>query len=70
MGSNGSKRVRGSVWSSDKKNHFTAAVGSYRYNSKDDRYFVLTSKRNGKTRSYESPQAALADGWKIIEAAK
>lgn len=57
-------RVRGSIWIS-KSN--VKAVGSYAYafREKHDRFFVLTYV-TGKTKVYESPEAAKADGWKIL----
>lgn len=55
-------RVRGSIWIS-KSN--VKAVGSYAFRAKHDRFFVLTYV-TGKTKVYESPEAAKADGWKIL----
>ena len=65
------KRVRGSVWENTaKKEGFTTSVGSYEYRSAGDRHFVLTSVSTGKTRVYESPQAAKDAGWVIVEHGK
>lgn len=63
--------VRGSTWKHiSKKAGYSQSIGSYSYQGAkklygNDRYFVLTSIRTGKTRTYESPQAAIKDGWSI-----
>lgn len=67
MGKSKAERVRGSIW---KKRGQKPSVGSYKYQGAkklygNDRYFLLTPITNGKTRAYESPQAAMKDGWKI-----
>lgn len=58
---------RGSVWkNSSKKKGFGLSIGSYDYRTDGDRFFVLTNNRTGKTRIYESPAAAIRDGWFIV----
>lgn len=65
-------RVRGSTWkNTHKKKGYSQSIGSYAYQGAkklygNDRYFVLTAISTGKTRTYESPQAAEADGWSIV----
>jgi hypothetical protein len=61
-------RIRGSVWqNSQKKKGYSSSTGAYAFRSSGDRYFVLTSVRSGKTRVYESPRAAMTDGWFIVK---
>ncbi len=70
--------ARGSIWQNkSKKSGFGKSRGAYGYSKgnepqiKDgDRYFILTSLRSGKTRVYESPQAAMRDGWYIVQHGK
>lgn len=63
--------VRGSVWNnSSKKKGFSKAIGSYGYNAKGDRFFKLTVIVSGKTRVYESPAAAMREGWFIVTKGK
>lgn len=64
MGNFKKKRIRGSVWKhSSKKKGYGLSFGSHN-KRKGDRYFVLTAIKTGKTRVYESYQAAKSDGWK------
>jgi hypothetical protein len=63
-------RQRGSVWT-NKKRGFKPSVGSYQYHGAkkrfgNDRFFLLTASKPRKTRAYESPQAAIRDGWFIF----
>lgn len=63
--------ARGSVWQNkQKKAGFGASVGSYEYFTSGDRLFKLTSIRTKKTRVYESPNAAMRDGWYITQHGK
>lgn len=58
-----SKRVRGSIWKHpSKKKGFGMSIGAYSL-KKGDRHFVLKPVNGGRTRVYESPQAAKNDGW-------
>ena len=62
---------RGSVWANNsKKKGYSQSVGSYGYSKAGDRFFKLTSSKDGKTRVYESPDAAEADGWFIVKRGK
>lgn len=64
-------KARGSVWGNkSKKKGFTQSIGSYGYSKAGDRFFKLTSISKGKTRVYESPDAAQDDGWFIIKHGK
>lgn len=64
-------RTRGSIWQNNsKKAGYTLSVGSYGYKANGDRHFVLTAVKTGKTRVYESPHAAIADGWFIVKPGK
>lgn len=63
------KRVRGSVWTNETK-RFQDSVGSYFFTAPGDRAFMLTAIKTGVTRVYESPAAATADGWRIIQRRK
>lgn len=57
---------RASIYKNDsKKKGFSASRGGYKWNSAGDRYFTLTSLKNGKTRAYESQAAAGRDGWYV-----
>lgn len=63
--------VRGSVWNnSSKKKGFSNSIGSYGFNAKGDRFFKLTAVKDGTTRVYESPQAAMREGWFIVKPGK
>ncbi len=63
--------ARGSIWQNkSKKSGFGKSVGSYGCDGNGDRHFVLTSVRSGRTRVYESPQAAERDGWYIVQKGK
>lgn len=63
----GQKRVRGSVWENTKKKKgYPVSVGSYFFTGPRDRAFKLTPLKGGKSRVYESPDAAMDDGWLII----
>lgn len=65
------KRIRGSIWkNSGKRSGFVKSHGSYEYRKAGDRMFVLTAVRSGRTKVYESPDAAERDGWYIAEPAK
>lgn len=58
--------ARGSIWkNSGKRKGFSKSIGSYGYRKSGDRYFVLTALKSGKSRVYESPEAAKRDGWYI-----
>lgn len=58
--------TRANIYKHDsKKKGFSASRGSYEYRKAGDRYFVLRALRTGKTRSYESPSAAIRDGWYV-----
>lgn len=60
------RKPRGSTWkNSGKKAGFSKSIGSYKYIGKGDRMFCLTAISNGKTKVYESPKAAMRDGWFI-----
>jgi hypothetical protein len=64
-------RVRGSTWkNTTKKRGYGESVGSYDFRTKGDRYFVLTVIKTGKTRVYESAEAAKSDGWIVTEIGK
>ena len=64
-------KARGSVWANNsKKKGFTNSIGSYDYSKAGDRFFQLTAVKTGKTRVYESPVAAAADGWSITKRGK
>lgn len=64
------KVSRGSIWTNNsKKKGFSQAIGAYAVNN-GDRYFQLTIIKTGKTRVYESPAAAMRDGWSILKRAK
>lgn len=62
---------RKSIWkNSGKRAGFSKSTGSYEYRGAkklygNDRYFVLTALKSGKTKAYESPEAAQRDGWYI-----
>lgn len=61
---------RGSIWkNTSKKRGYSASVGSYNV-KKGDRFFTLTRLSDGKKRVYESPRAAMADGWFISQHGK
>lgn len=63
--------ARGSIWANkSKKTGYSQSLGSYGYTKKGDRFFKLTSVKNGKSRVYESPRAAMADGWYIVTKGK
>lgn len=63
------KRIRGGVWKNTRnKKGFNKSTGAYAYRESGDRYFVLTAVHNSKTRVYESPKAAMRDGWYLVEA--
>lgn len=63
--------ARGSVWANNsKKKGYSQSVGSYGYSKAKDRFFKLTSIKTGKTRVYESHDAAEADGWFIVKKGK
>lgn len=65
-----SKAIRGSIWkNSSKKKGFAQSFGSYVIKD-GDRYFKLTAVKSGKTRVYESPAAAIRDGWSVLKAGK
>lgn len=65
------ERHRGSIWkNTSKKKGYSQSRGSYGYTSKGDRHFKLTSLTTGKTRVYESPDAAEVDGWYIAVVGK
>lgn len=59
--------ARGSIWKNKKIKKFKnwVALGSYAYINKHDRVFVLTNQKSGKTRTYESHEAAREHGWVI-----
>ena len=62
---------RGSLWANkSKKKGYSQSIGSYGYAAKGDRFFKLTSVSTGKSRMYESPDAAQADGWFIVKHGK
>lgn len=64
-------KARGSVWANNsKKKGFSQSVGSYGYSKANDRFFKLTAISTGKTRVYESPDAAQDDGWFIVKRGK
>lgn len=64
-------KERGSVWANNsKKKGYSQSVGSYGYSKAKDRFFKLTAIKTGKTRVYESPKAAQADGWYIVQKGK
>lgn len=64
-------RIRGSTWQNkSKKAGYSASIGSYGYKSSGDRQFYLKSIKTGKTRVYESPRAAIADGWFVVKPGK
>lgn len=63
-------RIRGSLWkNSSKRKGYSIARGSY-FTTNGDREFVLTTEKTGKTHKYPSPQAAIRDGWFIVEQGK
>ncbi len=58
------KRVRGAIWKhSSKKRGYGRSVGSYDL-YKGDRHFILTPLNGAKRKLYDTPQAAIKDGWK------
>lgn len=60
------KKARGSIWkNSSKRAGMVKSVGSYEFRKDGDRIFVLTAVKSGKTKVYESPNAAIRDGWFI-----
>lgn len=60
-------KARGSIWANkSKKSGFSNSIGSYDYHKSGDRFFKLTAIKTGKTRVYESPNAAERDGWFIV----
>lgn len=61
------ERIRGSIWANKtKKPGFGQSIGSYDFPG-GDRQFKLTVIKTKKTRVYESPQAAMRDGWFIVK---
>lgn len=63
--------IRGSTWKNkSKKSGFGLSIGSYAKSEARNRHFVLTSVRTGRTRVYESPAAAIRDGWYIVSPGK
>lgn len=63
--------ARGSIWANkSKKAGFSKSVGSYGLNKAGDRFFKLTAIKSGKTRVYESPAAAIRDGWYVVTPGK
>ena len=64
-------KARGSVWANNsKKKGYSQSIGSYGYSKAGDRFFKLTTILTQKTRVYESPDAAQADGWFIVKLGK
>jgi hypothetical protein len=64
-------QARGSIWANkSKKKGYAQSVGSYGYSKANDRFFKLTTIKTEKTRVYESPDAAQADGWFIVKHGK
>lgn len=60
-------KARGSIWvNKSKKSGYGKSIGSYGFHDKGDRFFKLKNISTGKTRTYESPRAAEADGWFIV----
>lgn len=49
-----------------RKKGYARSKGGYNV-YRGDRHFVLTSLKDGKTRRYESHEAAKADGWEKAE---
>ena len=54
------------VWACTKKKAgYVRSYGSYNI-YKGDRHFILTPVNGGKTRRYESHEAAKRDGWYLL----
>ncbi len=64
-------KARGSIWANkSRKSGYSQSVGAYGYSKAGDRYFILTAIKTGKSRAYESPVAAINDGWFIVTKGK
>lgn len=64
-------KARGSIWANkSKKKGFSQSTGSYGYSKAGDRFFKLTAISTGKSRVYESHNAAMREGWFIVQLGK